>query len=740
MGQTVATADIERRLREHADGLRAHLATWLGESQAGEGQDGAATADAQALVDALVAGEPEQYLPRFEAMGQRLAESGHGLAAEMAALHHTLDGLADGLAAVFAGDDHAEALAQARLARLAGELDVALVRGHQHEAERDEARARERAEQGMARLRALQRINAAANSAMDLGEILETVAHTVTEEMHADLCSVFLFDDSLHELRLRATNGPRPRGGAHFILHMGQGYTGTVAEHGQPLLERDASGDPRFAAETGAYPVTYRGLVSIPIIFFTVEKLVGVLNVQTAEPRDFGPEDVGFLEVVAGQLAMIIENGRLYSQTDEALRRKVHELNTLQHVSELVASTLEVKAVLETIVMQAVQLSGAERSILLELDAASQRLRPVATHGFDSAEWGRAGVLVGQCCAGRALQSRAPQTVLDCLGSDEGCFFRDHREAAGDLRAVLCVPLVSTHGAKGALCVYSRQRHLFSDNQLQLVETFANVAAIAMDNARLFEQTREGLETNAILVREMHHRVKNNLQQVGSILRMQRRRVTAPEAERILGESVGRIQGIAETHDLLSRESREQLAQAAIDEIVRKIVGVVQGNLVPPDLKLHIDVEPFAVYVPSEQATILAIVLNELIANAIEHGFAGRASGHIRVSGARRDGMLLVRVADNGVGPPEGFDPQTSDGLGLAVIRKLVGADLHGSFTVRRVPEAEALAEPAAARAGGDAQPDTERAGSLWTVVELAFPADVASGGDGDDRDGALAD
>jgi two-component sensor histidine kinase len=479
---------------------------------------------------------------------------------------------------------------------------------------------------------------------------------------------------------------------------------------------RDASTDPQFAYESAAYTIPYHGLVSMPIIFFTVEKLVGVLSVQTVETREFAPEEISFLEVVAGQLAMNIENGRLYEQTDETLRRKVHELSTLHRVSALVASTLELKDVLQTIVTQAVQLSGADKSIIFDLDRGTQRLKPLASHGFEEEGLPLWGLTVGQCCAGRAVQSGEPSLCLDCIVTDEGCFFRDAPAAVGDLHSVLCVPLVSTHGAQGALCVFSAQRYLLSPQQLQLVVTFANVAAIAMENARLFEQTREGLKTKGVLLREMHHRVKNNLQQVASILSMQRRRAKSPQVERILAESVGRIQGIAATHDLLSRE---QLGLASVDEIARKIVGIVQGNLVPPALRLEMRVEPCPAHVPSEQATTLAIVLNELIANAIEHGFADRTRGRIVISCERADGTIVVRVADDGGGLRSDFDLEHSDGLGLQLVSSLVRSDLHGTFTLRQA--ATASGRPLS---DADAQPAV-----TWTVAELAFPAVLAADG-----------
>jgi two-component system, sensor histidine kinase PdtaS len=702
--------DMERGLRAHADRLRSHLSTWVGGGT--EPEEGS---DAQLLLAAVYDGEPSAFLPRFEASALHLAEHGGRLDTRMAGIHQCAEALTHAIDDIFAADPASRAAAQARLTWLIAEVDAALVRGFQAQLDRTSAADAERAHRSVTRLQTLRRINAAANSTLDLSETLHTTARAVAEELETDLCSIFVFDESAHELQLRATNGPRTRGGTHFTLALREGYSGWVAEHGYPLVVADASTDPQFAHESVAYAVPYRGLLAMPIIFFTVEKLLGVISVQSAETREFTPEEVSFLEVVAGQLAMNIENGRLYEETDETLRRKVHELSTLHRVSALVASTLELQEVLQMIVSQAVQLSGADRSIIFELDRGMQRLRPVATHGFGSAALARAGVMVGQCCAGRAVETGEPSLYLDCMRTDEGCFFRDRPEAIDDQHSALCVPLVSTHGAQGALCVFSAQRYLLSPQQLQLVVTFANVAAIAMENARLFEQTREGLKTKGVLLREMHHRVKNNLQQVASILSMQRRRAKSPVVERILAESVGRIQGIAATHDLLSRE---QLGMAAVDDIARKIVGIVQGNLVPPHLRLEMQVDPCRAHVPSEQATTLAIVLNELIANAIEHGFGGRSRGRIRISGERRDGNLVVRVDDDGEGLPAGFDLQTSEGLGLQVVRSLIHSDLHGTFALHPATEGEA--------SGTGDSPLADHHAMHGTVAELSFPAVLA--------------
>ena len=327
--------------------------------------------------------------------------------------------------------------------------------------------------------------------------------------------------------------------------------------------------------------------------------------------------------------------------------------------------------------------------------------------------------MVGQCCAGRVIETGEPSSSIDCMRSDTGCFLHGMSdETLGDQHAVLCVPLMTVHGPLGSLCVFSNQRHMLSQQQLQLVMTFANVAAIAMENARLFEETRDGLRKREALLREMHHRVKNNLAQVASILNMQRHRSKDSEASAILAESIRRIQGIAATHDLLSTG---EVGMAPVDEIARKIVGVIKAAYISPDMRVRFTVGAAPYLLPSEQATTLAIVLNELISNAIEHGFEQRARGEIRITGARQDDQIVVRVADDGVGLPDGFSLETAEGLGLQLVRTLVGSDLRGSATMFMVegdPDARGDEhEPA------EAAPAREAAPRRWTVTELCFPA-----------------
>ncbi len=730
----MTTATVSARLREHDAELRSRLADTVGADDATE--EGS---DAWLLIEALSGAPEDEWRPLIAASGRWLADQGGRLEVRLASIGDWHTALDIAIADIFAAEPELRAEATALLGRLVTSIVLTLTVSFQDARLRQAEEAAERAHRGITRLQALQRINSATNSTLDLDQTLTTAAQAVADEMSADLCVIFLFDDITRELVLRATSGPYPRSGRHFALPMGQGYSGWVAEHGHPLIIHDAVEDGRFSVEATAYATPYRGLLSVPIIFFTGVKLEGVISVQKSDGHTFSDDETNFLEIVAGQLAMNIENGRLYEQTDEQLRRKVHELSTLHRVSALVTSTLVLDNVLRIIVSQAVLLSGADRSVLFELDPTTQRLHVAASHGFEGQDLSKASVRVGQCCIGRVARPGEPSMQVDCMRNDSDCFLHGLDNAIGDQHAVLCAPLTTVHGPLGSLAVFSSRRHNFEPHQRELVVTFANVAAIAMENARLFTQTQHGLRTRELLLREMHHRVKNNLQQVASILSMQGRRAKSPEVEQIVQENVARIQGIAATHDLLSN-TNTQLGKAPVDEIARKIVGIVRGNLVPPTLRMRFAIGSVPYHVSSEQAITLAIVLNELIANALEHGYEGRSRGEIRISGALDDNTLVLRVADDGVGLPEGFSPEKAEGLGLQLVLNLAKNDLRGAVVFQQQtgdpdlhgasdapglhltdPKSLAVQKPEAEESPPEAR--------QWTVVELRFPLVPADSG-----------
>ena len=183
--------------------------------------------------------------------------------------------------------------------------------------------------------------------------------------------------------------------------------------------------------------------------------------------------------------------------------------------------------------------------------------------------------------------------------------------------------------------------------------------------------------TKDATIREVHHRVKNNLQTVAALLRLQARRIQTGAAKEALEEAVRRVGSIAVVHEILSRQPVE--AYVGFDEIADRLASMV-NDVGAVRSKVAINRSGSFGDVPSEVATALAMVLTELLQNAVEHGYPGGADGAIALDVERRGETMLVRIADNGIGFPPGFDATSTDSLGLSIVRTLVESELGGSL------------------------------------------------------------
>jgi two-component sensor histidine kinase len=185
-------------------------------------------------------------------------------------------------------------------------------------------------------------------------------------------------------------------------------------------------------------------------------------------------------------------------------------------------------------------------------------------------------------------------------------------------------------------------------------------------------------------IREIHHRVKNNLQTIAALLRLQGRRLRSPEAQEAIEESERRIRSIAIVHETLSRDAAEVVD---FGEIVGPLVRVVEDTVSTPELVLHFDVDGSAGQLPGEIATPLAVALNELMQNAVDHAYPPeeytRSEGHVYVVLRRDEGELVIEVVDDGVGLPPDFSLEASRGLGLSIVHGLVTSELGGSLEMR---------------------------------------------------------
>jgi two-component sensor histidine kinase/putative methionine-R-sulfoxide reductase with GAF domain len=521
----------------------------------------------------------------------------------------------------------------------------------------------------VARLAALHRINRAATANLKLKEMLETTVAVVAETTESDACAVFLYDDATGLLALRAAVGLNPTAVGATTIRLGYGITGNAAESREVISAPDARMHPAFHAHPGIGDEIYQSQVSVPMLLQGQDQLVGVLNILSIARKEFDQDDLEFLRTVAGELAISIENARQYSSTDERLRRKLDEVNKLQRISRLVTSTLNLSEVLRLITEQAVELIQAEAAAIYRRrhvpGAAPGEFQPIIEYRVgprrEVADPEKRDRLVSE-----VLRTGAPGTA-EVAYIDGMCL-------------LFCLPLRSARETLGTLCFRLRAGHEMTEDSLGLLRTFSDSAALAIENAELYQDAMQSLDVQSTLVQEMHHRVRNNLQTVAALLSLQLRSAPGAPWETEIREAVSRIQAIATVHDLLSDESR--LSGTTVDVIARHVAEDAYSTLIPPTLHVHFDIGESDLRVPSRQATILSLLINELISNAISHGFKDRSLGYIRFRAAREGATAEVEVFNDGHRIPTGFDPAESAGLGMRIVQRLVTSDLRGAFTI----------------------------------------------------------
>ncbi|AWV47586.1 ATPase [Mycobacterium leprae] len=208
-------------------------------------------------------------------------------------------------------------------------------------------------------------------------------------------------------------------------------------------------------------------------------------------------------------------------------------------------------------------------------------------------------------------------------------------------------------------------------------------AAVLVRDVTEVKRRDRALISKDATIREIHHRVKNNLQTVAALLRLQARRMANAEGREALIESVRRVSSIALVHDALSMSVDEQVN---LDEVIDRILPIM-NDVASVDRPIRINRVGNLGMLDSDRATALIMVITELVQNAIEHAFdPASQEGFVAISAERSARWLDVVVHDDGRGLPQGFNLERSDSLGLQIVRTLVSSELDGSLGMRKAP------------------------------------------------------
>lgn len=190
-------------------------------------------------------------------------------------------------------------------------------------------------------------------------------------------------------------------------------------------------------------------------------------------------------------------------------------------------------------------------------------------------------------------------------------------------------------------------------------------------------QKKQELKVKSTMIQEVHHRVKNNLQTIAAMLRMQARRTKDEESLQAINEATSRILSVAVIHEFLSRNETQAIN---VRDVCQRILTQSRQVAVTPGMQISFSLDGPNIYLPSQQATACALIVNELIQNAVEHGFEKAAAGEIKVMLTDGGDDVRLEIWDDGDRLPDDFQLGSSKSLGLQIVRSLVQDDLHGTL------------------------------------------------------------
>jgi two-component sensor histidine kinase len=567
-------------------------------------------------------------------------------------------------AALRRSDDPDVALLQEELDARSRQLQEASLLVEQLRAELEEKRGE---------AEALRRVGEATGSAFDLEEMLKVTADIAVRITGTDSCQVYLFDATRDELVLRAADESYSDLVGKIRLKMGEGITGWVARERKPVLvSKDAMKDHRFKNFPEMHEGEYESMLSVPLV--TRGEILGVINVRTRRPRDYTKSQVRLLSGIANQVAGAIERSRRFRQ----LERHAVQLHTLSEVSQAITSNMYLEELLHLFVTMTARTMGYKICTVMLVDEHKGELIIKATQA-DSKEYKKKPNLkIGESVAGRAVAEQRILTLIDVQQAPE-YNFPDIAQRAG-VRSLASIPLLVKGEVIGTLNCYTEKLHSFTKEELAILQALASQAALAIEHAKLM--------VKSAVIQEMHHRVKNNLQQIVSLVRLEMRYSKYTTVEDALNDTLNRIIAISSVHELLTRDD---LDTVSVKKVAESILHATQQSVVPPGKTIRTRVEGDDFILPLNKATSMALVLNELVQNAVEHGFKTLNDGRIEICLEEQPKQLRLRVINDGEALPPGFTPRSADSLGLSIVETLVRGDLHGSFTLENMPNGSGI-------------------------------------------------
>ena len=464
------------------------------------------------------------------------------------------------------------------------------------------------------RLQLLYQVSNVIHSTLEPQEALQLIVSEAVRLMHASSGSVVLINPTSGFLEIHASQN-LPAAATRLKLRVGEGITGWVARTGKPARVGDVTQDPRYVMAR----CRVRSELAVPLEVNGETR--GVLNMDSDRADAFTTEDQELLQELAVQAAKVIQNTWLYEQ----LRLKVHWFESLASVSRTINSTLNLDEALQAITREAGVLMHARTCSLMMLDESREWLDLRASYGAGEAYINKPRLAVGDSLLGVVVRRKKPMQVANVQESSR----YQHVEVARceGLVSLLSVPLIFAGQAIGTLSIYTGRPHSFSNEEISILSALAELSAIAIEKARLYERVvdveeqlrqNEKLSALGLLAAEVAHEIRNPLTVMKLLyhsldLKFPDGDPRAKDA-RIIDAKIEHLNKIVEQILTFARTTEPKLAPVNLNELVDELGLLVRHKLANQNIRLVRQLQPDLPVVmgdaPQLEQAFLNLILN----------------------------------------------------------------------------------------------------------------------------------
>lgn len=437
-------------------------------------------------------------------------------------------------------------------------------------------------------------------------------------------------------------------------------------------------------------------------------RALGTIIFISAQPgRRYSEAELALAEELARRAALALDNARLFQaeqaarqrleQTARQLERTVQRLEQLQKVTAALSEALTREEVSGVVVTQGVEALEAGAGMVALLDEASGEMEVIAATGYPAEvveQWKRFS-LAAPTPLTAAVRERRP-VYVESLESLTDRFPEFATQKTTTYNALVSLPLIVQGRVLGGIGLsFDQARHFDAEDQAFIL-ALAQQCAQALQRAQLYEaemsarqraeqaEARQmlALQEKEVLLREVNHRVKNNLQAVSNLLYLQSNYAKSEQTRQQLQDAQDRVKSIALIHEKLYQT--QNFVEIDFPEYVRSLGSEVIRSYRARGEQIRLAVESDGTLIGVDTAVTLGIIVNELISNALKHAFPDERAGEIRVELRKEpDDRLRLAVSDDGVGFPPGKELAQAGSLGLQLVQMLVG-HLQGEVTLER--------------------------------------------------------